>query len=158
MVALREYVLSVSAAAILCGILCCVCGEKSGSAPVLRMLCGLIVVLAAVRPLVTLRVDQLAYGLDILREDAALQAQEGVDYASQAMAQLIKEKTAAYILDKAAGFGVMLQVEVEVTQDQIPIPVGLTITGPVSAYVREQLKTYIEMDLGIPRENQRWIN
>lgn len=158
MVALREYVLSVSAAAVLCGIVCGLAGEKSFSGPVIKLVCGLILTLAVLRPLVNLRLDNLSYGLDSIRKDGVLEAQEGVDYANQAMRRLIKEKTAAYILDKAGRFGAAVQVEIGLTDDTIPIPIHVTVSGNISPYAKEQLKEYIESDLGIPRENQQWIN
>lgn len=158
MVALREYVLSVSAAAVLCGIICGLCGEKSLSGPVVRLICGLILTLAVLRPVIHIRLEDLMYNWDSLRNDSVLKAQEGVDYANQAMGQLIKEKTAAYILDKAGQYDAAIEVEVQVTDDTIPIPDQVTVTGHISPYVKEQLQDYIESDLGIPRENQRWIN
>lgn len=157
MVALREYVLSVSAAALLSGVICSICGNQSFSGAAVKLVCGMMLTLVVMRPLIRIRITDLEQALDSVRSAGQLQAQEGVDYASQAMMQLIKDKTAAYILDKAEQFHASVQVEVGVTDDRIPIPDHVTIEGDISPYAKTKLQEYLESELGIPRENQRWI-
>ncbi len=158
MEALREYILSVSATAILCGILCSICGEKSFSAGTVKLICGLVLTICAIRPLIHIRLENVMDTMEFMGMEGNLAAQEGVDYANQALGQLIKEKTRSYILDKAAELEVNAEVEVAVSDDAIPVPCQVTITGHISPYARAQLKSFIESQLGIPRECQQWIN
>jgi hypothetical protein len=50
-----------------------------------------------------------------------------------------------------------IQVEVTVSTDALPIPVGVRIIGNVSPYVRTKLQQTLAEDLGIAKENQVWI-
>jgi len=158
MVALREYVLSVSATAMLCGILMGILGEKTYFSTAVKVLCGLAMLISVLNPFVKIRFDQYLSLADGMRNEGNLAAEAGVDYAKQAMARRIKEKTASYILNEAKRYQVSVQVEVGVTGDDLPVPDSVTLTGTVSPYARRQLQQYIESKLGIPREKQRWIN
>ena len=85
-------------------------------------------------------------------EDAAAM---GENLARDSMADIIKEETEAYILDKAADLHANLRVEVAVGEDNLPAAV--TISGEASPYARRQIQAMIANDLGISKENQKWI-
>ena len=72
------------------------------------------------------------------------------------LAQFIKERTQSYILDKAQSLNAVLDVEVTLSDDEIPVPVKVCITGKVSPYARGRLENLIIEDLGIEKENQIW--
>ena len=57
--------------------------------------------------------------------------------ARDSMADIIKEETEAYILDKAADLHANLRVEVAVGEDNLPAAV--TISGEASPYARRQI-------------------
>ena len=71
------------------------------------------------------------------------------------LAQIISEQTEAYILDKAADLHANLHVEVTVGEDNLPTAV--TLSGEASPYARRQIQAIIANDLGISKENQKWI-
>ena len=73
---------------------------------------------------------------------------------TNALAEGIEERTAAYISDKAATLGltVTARVETETGEDGIPIPSAVEVDGPRSP----ELETYIAQELGIPPERQVW--
>ena len=85
-------------------------------------------------------------------EDAAAM---GENLARDSMADIIKEETEAYILDKAADLHANLHVEVTVGEDNLPTAV--TLSGEASPYARRQIQAIIANDLGIAKENQKWI-
>ena len=80
-----------------------------------------------------------------------------LEMSTGAMIAIIKEETEAYILDKAASLGVTLSVEVMVEDGNVPRLSGVQLSGQVSPYARQQLSTWISNDLGISKENQKWI-
>ena len=101
MEALRQYVISVVAAAMLCGIVVRLFPNGSGK-QVGKLICGLFLAYTVLSPIS--RVDfsnlpdfSLGYMGDA--EDAAAM---GENLARDSMADIIKEETEAYILDKAA--------------------------------------------------------
>lgn len=151
---LRAYVISVTAAAMICGIVAGLV-KKNGAGELIRMVCGLVLAFTVLRPIAGLKLDQLPFDLPSLPsgEDAASQ---GEKITREAMEDIIKSQTEAYILDKAAALGVNLTAEVLLGEDTIPVPVGVILSGACSPYAKSELTDAIEKDLGIPKENQLW--
>lgn len=153
----REYLVSVTCAAVLCGILCTIVDEKQTGGALVKLLCGLFLSLTLIMPLSRLSLTELDFSSwQITREGEAASA-EGFEYARQAKSQIIKSQTEAYILDKARQYDLDLTVEVEVSDGEIPLPQGVVIRGRISPYAKVQLQHLMETELGILKENQRWM-
>lgn len=153
MEALRQYVLSVVAAAMVCGI---VTGlfPSGGGKQVVKLICGLFLAYTVLVPISGGSFSQM---LDFplgFGDEAAEAAAVGENLALDSMANIIKSETEAYILDKAAGLQAEVTVEVSLNEENVPNSV--TVSGAVSPYTRRQLQTIIESDLGIAKENQKW--
>lgn len=147
--------MSVSAAALVCAIAGRFLGKK-GPAAIARALTGIFLVFTLIEPLTGLPEDLLTK-IDLDFQRSAQQAvDQGKEESKKAMAQIIKQETAAYILEKARSLQADIQVSVEVTDDDLPIPVGVRISGTLAPYAKVQLQTYLEQQLGISKENQRW--
>lgn len=153
---IRQYLLSVAAAAIICGIAIGLSGKKSAYSTIVKMLTGLILAVTVIAPLANMKLmDFSDYidGLSIEADDAVL---EGEIMAREATASIIKSNIEAYILDKAASMDLNIEVEVTLSSTSPPGPSAVLITGAVSPYSKEVLMQYIATDLGIPKENQAW--
>ncbi len=150
------YLLSVSGAAILCAIANRFWGKKS-TGTIGKMITSLFMVLTVLHPLADMNIDfwnDMSFGIE---QDAADAVQQGRQETQNAMAEIIKEKTAAYILKKAQSLGAEISVEVAVTDEAIPMPERILIRGNAAPYARQQLQVLIAQDLGISKENQIWI-
>lgn len=151
----RSYLLSVTGAAILCCIASRFLGKK-GAGSVARLLTGLFLTFTVLRPLADRNIDFLSdFSLDY-GDDAAQAVAQGEEISKKALAQLIKEETGAYILKKANQLHADIQVSVEVSDDPVPKPVRLQISGSIAPNAKIQLQTMIEQQLGISKENQKW--
>ena len=153
---IREYLLSVTAAALLCGIIQSLIGGKGSTASILRLVCGIFLSFTVIHPIADIQINEIAVFPSHIMTDAQYAVEEGEDYAKRAMARHIKEEAEAYILDKAQAMGAELSVDVGVSEDEIPVPFQVTITGQISPYTKGQLMKILEKDLGIPEENQQW--
>ena len=153
---IREYLISVTAAALLCGILKSLMGEKGNSAALVRLICGIFLALTVIRPLKELNLNDFSLVPTGLLEEARLTSGEGEEYTRQAKEDLIIQQCEAYILDKAQTLEASIQVEIQISQEGEPIPAGSIITGNLSPYARNQLSKTLEEDLGIPQEDQKW--
>lgn len=153
---IREYLISVIAAALLCGILKSLVGEKGSISGLLRLICGIFLALTVIRPLKDFSLTDFSPLSSDLMNEARSASDEGVDYARQAIARHISEACEAYILDKAQTLGAHIRVEIQVSGDSTPVPVSCEISGELSPYARNQLKQILEKDLGIPEEDQKW--
>lgn len=153
----REYLLGVTCAAILSGILCALADEKHTGGALVKLLCGIFLCLTLVRPLSGLRLEELTIENRQFSREGEAAAQTGMEYARQAEMQLIKSRTEAYILDKAAQYDLRLEVEVTVSHGEIPVPESVILRGQVSPYAKSRLMDLLETDIGIPKEKQQWM-
>lgn len=153
MEALRQYILSVAAAALLCGLVTGV--MPSGRAKqIIRMVCGLFLAYTVLQGLTGME-WRMPQWTDLAADDARQAAALGESIGEEARAKIILEQTRAYILDKAADLG--LALEAEVTLDEGLVPRSVTIRGQAAPYERRQLQSTIALELGIPKEKQQWI-
>lgn len=157
MESVREYLIGVTAAAIFCGVLTRLIGNKGVTGALLKLVVGVFMVLAVVSPWLQVRWEQLMDITTDIKGDAEAAAAEGVISAREAMEEIITEQTAAYILDKADSLGVRLTVEVDLDSGEIPVPCAVRLAGNISPYAKSVLSEYISENLGIGTEEQTWI-
>lgn len=115
---------------------------------------GLILLAALLQPV--LRTDLGRLRLHFEDYAAAIEERQAeLDGAGkEELAELIAERTEAYISDKAEtlGLAVTVRVRTEPGEDGVPLPSEAEVAGPRS----EELAAYMERELGIPRERQVW--
>lgn len=153
MEALRQYIVSVVAAAILCGAVQSLV-KKGITGNILKLVSGIFLAYTLLSPISGRRWESFGETILPSREAATQAAQLGEDAAREAMAQIIREQTRTYILEKAQALGVELEVEVILSRENVPQQVILR--GSLSPNERRQLQSTIALDLGIPKENQQW--
>lgn len=154
MEAVRQYIISVTAAAILCGILTAMVGGKQIKR-VWKLIVGIFLTLTAVKPLADIDLESVP----TLAETYSLQAEaavlEGETMLNSQRQGIIKSRLEAYILDKAKAIGVTLTVDVSL--DDKSLPVSVRLSGDVSPGAKSRLQSIIAADLGIPKEAQIWV-
>jgi hypothetical protein len=153
MEAIKEYLVAITSAALICGLVNALAGGKSTTAKLLRLLCGLFMAATVMKPLVDIQITDIRSFVDQLTVDADLAVMNGEEIASNEMKRIIKEKTETYILDKAKTLGA--ELEVDVTLDGV-IPTAVTLKGNISPFAKASLCETIARDLGIALEEQIW--
>ena len=154
---LKEYILRIIIAALLCAIVKNFVGKSSAVSAILKTLCAVFLSLTIFSPLVQLDISSITDYLYSFSVDANSAVDAGSAYASADFYSSIKEDAEAYILEKAALYKAELSVEVTLSDDDLPIPCSVILNGQVSPYARSKLTRIISKDLGIPKENQTWI-
>ena len=155
--AVREYLLSVVAVALLSGVVLALT-PKGAVHRTLTFLCGLAMILTALGPVAKLDFDTLAQSMARTRIQAE-EAAEGVTVDStELIAEIIKEESETYIWDKAAALGMTVtDVTVEVSTDgTYPYPYSAAITVDGTEEQWQQLQQALEEELAIPAERQEW--
>ena len=146
---LRSWLLSVTACAVLVSI---VQQLTDGGAmkKIVRFVGGMVLMLAMLRPLLSLTFDLPELDGGHYREAVeALNAEQ-----DSALGDSIAAQTQAYIEDKASSLGLSVRAEVQTAlRDGVPFPDSVTLYGENSA----ALGAYIVQELGIAEENQLWI-
>jgi hypothetical protein len=156
MEAIREYLIGVVAAGIICSVI--VRLPVSGSvAGILRLVAGLIMALSVASPLVELRITDLSDYWQQIQYSGQDYADQGENIARQQRNAIIKERTRTYILDKAESLGAQLDVEVTLTDDEIGRPCAVRLTGSISPYDKQILTDYILESLGLDTEALTWM-
>jgi hypothetical protein len=150
--AIKDYLLTVTAAALVCGIVTGLAG-KSSISKLLKLLCGLFLAATVIKPAVDVRIENIYDFTENLAADSEKAVSQGEYVASEEMKRIIKQKTETYILDKAKALGAEITVEV-VLEDYIPASV--TIMGNISPYAKSNLSAIIGQELDIPPEEQIW--
>lgn len=148
-----RYVLSLITAALIGGILTGLLpGSSCGKA--LKLLCGIFLMAAVLRPLGSLTLPDLDTWLESWDREAEAAARVGEDYLQAQKRQVISQRLEAYILDKAEQLGA--QLTAKVTLDGQDCPEAVTLEGTWSQTQQEQLRQLLETELGIPKERQQW--
>ncbi len=151
----KEYLLGVIAAAILCAIISQIPGKDSFLSAAMKLITGVFMLLALASPLIQIRLQPLDFITDITDQAKQITASAAVS-GKDSVGRIIKERTQAYILDKASSLGAELSVEVMLSDSDVPVPVSVTISGNISPYSRKILSESIANDLGIGTEAQKW--
>jgi len=151
-----QYLISVTAAALFCGIINSFTMKKSTGSTIIKLLTGLLMVVTVLSPWPNIDLREFTdYTLD-LSADAQEAMSVGEVYAKSQTQEIINQRTQAYILDKAALLGIEVNVAVTLDDGSPPKPRGVTISGEASPYAKNVLQQYIESNLAIPKENIIW--
>lgn len=154
---MKEYVLSIVFAGIICAIARCLLDENTSTGKILKILTGIFMCVTVLAPLSKISFSDITYYFESLSADSAMYVDDGKTAAQNSISGIIKSQSEAYILDKAKSMGLDISVEVELDDNNNSIPCGITISGSVSPYIKEVMGDYIEETIGITKENQRWI-
>lgn len=154
---MKQYLLSVVAAAIISGIVTKLLGSKGTQGTIGKLVAGLFLAFTVISPLRSIRIGNLSSITAPYSTAASMAVEEGKNQTQQALQARIKESCEAYILDKAQSLDVELEVAVTVSDEDIPAPTSIQLSGNVSPNAKTKLINIITEDLGISKEAQEWI-
>ena len=154
--AVRAYLLSVTGAAIVSAVILRLLPGKGAVSKIGKMMTALFMALTVISPITKVQLPDVHDIWPNLSEEAEAAVLEGERDAKKALSEGISQRVEAYILDKAAQLGVRLSVQVELSEDVIPVPLYVRLQGNVSPYAKTQLRSIIKNDLGLDEEKQIW--
>ena len=154
---MKEYILGIMAAGIICSIAGSLVSNKTATGKILRLLMGVLMVVTIFSPMVNISFDHITDYLDGLASQGDDYANNGKTMAEESISAIIKQQIEAYILDKADHMGLDIAVEVALDDRNNSLPCGVTITGNLSPYAKAVMGSYIAEKLGIAKEQQKWI-
>lgn len=150
-----NWMLSVTASALLLGFLSQMDDGKQKK--LLQFVGNLLVLLTVIAPLAKLDPDWIAQSISKLQ----IQSEEirtGVAVTNRDLqARIIKEKSEAYILDKAGELGVTITPDISLRDDAgYPYPYRIVVEGTITEKEKRMLSKILAEDLGIPEQRQEW--
>lgn len=156
MSAIGQYILTVVSATILVSIVTTLVGNKSSTAPYIRLVGSLFIAVTVFSPLLGIRADGIVGYFSSVDASADRIIVESQATVHNQKVSIIKEKTEAYILEKAESLSLNISVEIDFDDANSVAPTTVRIYGSVSPYAKDQLSKAISSDLGIPEEQQKW--
>lgn len=154
----HQYLISVTAASIVCAIAKTVCDEKTAAGSLIRLTSGIVMTLTVLTPLLSVDISRLPELSDDWSAAASAAVAEGEQLAGERINVIITDRVSAYILDKANDFGAKLEVDVLMPDDGSHQPEGMVLYGEISPYAKSRLQQIIEEEFLIPKEDQQWIS
>ena len=154
--AAAQYVYSVVTASLFVSILLSIMHDKSAVSAGIRLVAGIFLIIVAIAPLVKLRLEGTVTFIEDIETDASQIVAQAQDSRNEAILDVIKRESEAYVLDKAAEFGAVLMVDVSFQIEPPYLPQQIVIAGSASPMAKRQISTVISEDLGIPEEAQIW--
>ena len=151
-----RYLLTVTAAALICAVIGPLFGKNGATTAVVKLLCGLFMTYCVISPFMNLEMMDFSSFTSSFSDEATSVIAAGKSMASDAKAAIIKEQTRTYILDKAQSLNLDIDVEVLLDDSDMLTPYAVVLKGAVSPYEKEVLGHYIESNLSISKENQIW--
>ena len=155
---MKDYILSIVIAAIICAVVCVLLTPKTSVGQITRLLSGVLLIVTVISPLVNISFRHITEYMDILSVNADGYVTDGQVFAQAQIDSIIKDKTEAYILDKANQLGLQIAVEVALDENNHSIPSSVILHGKFAPYTKEILSGYITNGLGIAKEQQIWIS
>lgn len=153
MATFQQYILSVVAAASICGILSSLVRNTSANALV-NLVCGLILTLTVIRPIADIDLSVLETWESSFKQDASYYRDLGTEEVKQAISERIKAESEAYVLAEATRLNADISVEILLDEESIPKLVYLR--GNISPSARQQMEAFLETGFAISKENQIW--
>lgn len=154
---IRSWLLGITAAALIAAAADSLAPEGAAK-KACRLAGGLVILLAVVKPVLTLEPADLSKKLTQYRYasqeySAALETEN-----LRLMKSIIEEQTAAYIQDKAAELGAVCEAEVTcgVDEDETPYPARVTVYGELTQAQIKALSRVIGEELAIPEQAQSY--
>ena len=154
---LRDWLMGVTCAAMALALI-----EGLVPAGTVKKVCrlagGLAILLAAVSPVVKLDEGAVGDALASYRAELSAYEQTLAEGNDLRYKTIIAERTAAYIVDKAAEMGVSCQAEVTIgyVENELPHPWEITARGIWTPGQRAALSRMMAEDLGVPAERQHF--
>lgn len=155
---LCDYVLRLSATALLCAVIIRFSRGGSAAKMMIKLLCGIVLAYSIIQPIRQLEISDFGDVIMDYRNEADDAVQWGKNVSTEAWAESISQGVQTYILEKAKDLNLDLVVEVELSDDEFPVPVAVSLTGKAAPYAKTVLSDAISRDLNIPKENQKWIS
>ncbi len=151
---LESYFTSLVAVALLSAVVSCFFKEGLQK-QILLCMGGILLLLIILRPITKLRPEVLEELLGNFTDERTLHKDYETLYAEK-YAQQVKQSTEHFVSQKAQELGAWVNVRVELTQEEFPVPEKIEIYGSLTGDQLAQLKRYVTDSIGIPVENQTW--
>ena len=150
---IKSYIFSVVASSMIAALSFRLAGTK---APVIKLIASLFLAFTVIRPIADIDPSDLISSIPRTISNVTASNNDWGTAGAQALREGIQAQTEAYILREADLLGAHIDVEVRLSEDEIPVPEAIMIHGSVSPYERSKLTQILSSELGIGKEAVKW--
>lgn len=125
---------------------------------VTELACAVMLMGLLLAPAAGPQMDTLALSLSEYRRTAATLTEDMEDRKKQLLRSYIEQQCAAYIVDEAQRIeidGINVTVKTR-WRDECWVPCEVIISGEAAEWKKEKIRAWLESELGIGPERQRW--
>jgi len=152
---IRNYLISVVAVCmipVLAGVLI----QKSALQKIVRLLGGVLILLVAIRPLLSLDTDKITSYLEEFHTTYRFDTGRIKTSQDALLRQRVKQTAETFIENEAKEIGGTVQAEITLSEDEYPVPFAVRLTGTLTPEQVRTVSAYIENTLNIPPGRQEW--
>ena len=150
MALVRTWLLGVTAAAILTALADALMPE-GGVKQAGRLVCGLVLLCAVLRPLGSVNVTEISGRWEYDSQELQRRSQQLREEAEAQMKTVIEQRLSAYSMDKAVQLGSPCRIEVTCRQEEGTfLPQEARITGALEPWQRREVEALLTGELGLP--------
>ncbi|MDR1116806.1 MAG: stage III sporulation protein AF [Oscillospiraceae bacterium] len=154
---LKTWILGITAASIIVSAAAAI-APQGHMRSIVRFIGGLVLFISVISPLKDFNLEDMAFYQAQYRAEYEDYEEKLIFNSSAQIKLIIEDRTRTYILQKADS----LQLDCDVTvitkaaKDAYPYPAEITGTYSGAESAAEELKRFIESELGVPKEKQKW--
>ena len=152
---IRSYLLSVVAVCMMTVVAAALI-RKSSLKKIVRLLGGVLIMLVAIRPLLSLDMERISAYLEDINTTYHFDTDGIKSTQQELMRQQVRQTAEKYIEDTAESIGASLQAEVTLSDEEYPVPVSVVLIGTLTPEQVQTVSASIETSLNIPAERQEW--
>jgi len=153
---MKSYIVSIVAAAVLISMLSCFFKKGSIASKPFMLIAGVFMILSLLQPILGFRMGGYSFEIAGFYEEAEDMIQDSLGHSREQMASIITYQVRTYIQNKASAMGLVLQIEVMLSDEDPPVPWSVHLWGAISPREKEILEAYIYDNLAIVRERVFW--
>lgn len=153
---IRQYILSVITAALICGIVNAWITGKGTYTAAIKIVCGLFLTVTIISPLAKIEISDPELYFNRLSEEAEAASAAGTLWNTETKAAFMKDNLEKLVLEKSMSMNLKITTDITV-DDTSMLPTEITISGTISPYAKRVLSQFIQDNLGIPEEDQNWM-
>ena len=150
----EQYLLSILICTLTCGIISQILMDTKRK-KLVRMICGIVIAISIFYPLTKVKLEKYMQFPDADWNEADYYISAGKKLSLTEQEKSIKAYCETYILDKAKQLDTEIEVEIILNEEKVPCFAEIHYAG--DSKIQSELQTILEADLGISKENQKWI-
>jgi len=152
----RQYITSIIAASVLCGVVSSFV-KSDAQRQSIRLLCGICLIITVISPLRGVETIDFASIYREIRDNMKEYTEAGSELSRDEYRIAVKDQAERYVEEIGNSRNILLDAEIYLDEETF-LPVRITVYGMLSEEDKAEIGGKIQSELGIRLEDQMWIS